>query len=74
MATNATRVGLAKTGRRRSNVYEALNNIRDDITPKVRDQVLLKPNFLSSTNQLASSHVDAIRGGAGLPSQHTSTT
>ena len=62
MAMNATKVGLAKTGRRRSNVYEALDNIRDDITPKVREQVLLKPNFLSSTNQLASSHVDVMRG------------
>ncbi len=62
MATNATKVGLAKTGRRRANVYEALNNIREDITPKVREQVLLKPNFLSSTNQLASSHVDVMRG------------
>lgn len=62
MATNATKVGLAKTGRRRSNVYEALNNIREDITPKVHEQVLLKPNFLSSTNQLASSHVDVMRG------------
>ncbi len=57
-----TKVGLAKTGRRRSNVYEALNNIREEVTPKVREQVLLKPNFLSSTNQLASSHVDAMRG------------
>lgn len=62
MAMNVTKVGLAKTGRRRSNVYEALDNIRDDITTKVRDQVLLKPNFLSSTNQLASSHVDVMRG------------
>ena len=62
MAMNVTKVGLAKTGRRRSNVSEALNNIRDDITPKVREQVLLKPNFLSSTNQLASSHVDVMRG------------
>lgn len=62
MTTNDTKVGLAKTGRRRSNVYEALNNVRNDITPKVREQVLLKPNFLSSTNQLASSHVDVIRG------------
>lgn len=62
MATNDTKVGLAKTGRRRSNVYEALNNVRNDITPKVREQVLLKPNFLSSTNQLASSHVDVMRG------------
>lgn len=62
MLKNATKVGLAKTGRRRSNVYEALDNIRDDITAKVREQVLLKPNFLSSTNQLASSHVDVMRG------------
>lgn len=62
MPMNATKVGLAKTGRRRSNVYEALNNIRDNITPIVREQVLLKPNFLSSTNQLASSHVDVMRG------------
>ena len=62
MATKATKVGLAKTGRRRSNVFEALDNIREHLTPKVREQVLLKPNFLSSTNQLASSHVDAMRG------------
>ena len=59
-----TKVGLAKTGRRRSNVFEALDNIRAELTPKVREQVLLKPNFLSSTNQLASSHVDAMRGRA----------
>ena len=57
-----TKVGLAKTGRRRSNVFQALDNIRQDLAPKVREQVLLKPNFLSSTNQLASSHVDAMRG------------
>lgn len=62
MSVNATKVGIAKTGRRRSNVYEALNNIRGDIIPKVQEQVLLKPNFLSSTNQLASSHVDTMRG------------
>ena len=62
MSDTVTKVGLAKTGRRRSNVYEALNNIREEVTPSVREQVLLKPNFLSSTNQLASSHVDAMRG------------
>jgi len=62
MATKTTKVGLAKTGRRRSNVFEALDNIREELAPKVREQVLLKPNFLSSTNQLASSHVDAMRG------------
>ncbi len=62
MAMKATKVGIAKTGRRRSNVFQALDNIREDITPKVSEQVLLKPNFLSSTNQLASSHVDVMRG------------
>ena len=40
-----TKVGLAKTGRRRSNVFEALDNIREDLTPKVCEQVLLKPEF-----------------------------
>ena len=54
MATNQTRVGLARTGERRQNVFTALDYVRDDITPKLRDQVMLKPNFLSSTNQLAS--------------------
>ncbi len=57
-----TKVGLAKTGRRRANVFKALDNIREELIPKIYEQVLLKPNFLSSTNQLASSHVDAIRG------------
>lgn len=62
MDTKDTKVGLAKTGRRRANVFEALDNIREVLIPKVREQVLLKPNFLSSTNQLASSHPDAMRG------------
>ncbi|PPR20006.1 MAG: hypothetical protein CFH40_02125, partial [Alphaproteobacteria bacterium MarineAlpha10_Bin3] len=36
--------------------------VREDLVPKIREQVMLKPNFLSSTNQLASSHADALRG------------
>lgn len=55
-------VGLAKKENRRQNVFTALDLIRDDVTPKVTDQVLLKPNFLSAENQLASSHPDAMRG------------
>jgi uncharacterized protein (DUF362 family) len=39
-----------------------LDLVRDDVTPKLREQVMLKPNFLSSQNQLASTHPDAIRG------------
>jgi len=56
------RVGLARGGDRRENVYRSLELVREDIEAKVADQVLLKPNFLSNKNQLASTHPDAIRG------------
>jgi uncharacterized protein (DUF362 family) len=57
------RVGLARHGdNRRQNIFRALDLVREDVTPRLRRQVLIKPNFLSSTNQLASSHVDAVRG------------
>ena len=56
------RVGLARGGDRRENVYQSLELVREDIEAKVADQVLLKPNFLSNKNQLASTHPDAIRG------------
>ena len=62
MSVATARVGLARHTNRRQTVYRALDLVRDDLVPKLRTQVLLKPNFLSSTNQLASSHVDAIRG------------
>ncbi len=52
--SHKSRVGLVQGKDRRSNVYRALDLVRDDIVPKLRDQVMLKPNFLSSTNQLAS--------------------
>ena len=56
------RVGLARGGDRRENVYQSLELVREDIEAKVADEVLLKPNFLSNKNQLASTHPDAIRG------------
>ena len=56
------RVGLAKAGDRRTNVYRSLDLIREDVECQVAEQVLLKPNFLSNKNQLASTHPDAIRG------------
>jgi uncharacterized protein (DUF362 family) len=56
------RVGLARGGDRRENVYQSLEFVREDIEAKVAEQVLLKPNFLSNKNQLASTHPDAIRG------------
>ncbi len=57
-----SRVGLAREGMRRQNIYAALDLVREDVVPRLRSQIMLKPNFLSSTNQLASTHVDAMRG------------
>lgn len=62
MTKYRARVGLAAEGERRRNMYHALDLVRDDVTPRIREQVMLKPNFLSSENQLASSHADAMRG------------
>lgn len=63
MKQQKARVGLARHGDdRRRNVFRALDLVRNDVIPKLHSQVMLKPNFLSSKNQLASSHVDAIRG------------
>ena len=57
-----SRVSLVRGANRRMNTYAALDMVRDDVTPKLRNQVMLKPNFLSSVKQLASTHVDAVRG------------
>lgn len=62
MSGKRARVGLARQGNRRQNVYRALDLVRDEVTPRLREQVMLKPNFLSGKNQLASSHADAMRG------------
>lgn len=62
MSVKRARVGLAREGDRRKNVYRALDLVRTDVTPRIREQVMLKPNFLSGKNQLASSHADAMRG------------
>ncbi len=57
-----TKVSLVRGNNRRQMIFDALDNVRDDVTPKLREQVMLKPNFLSGDNQLASSHADALRG------------
>jgi uncharacterized protein (DUF362 family) len=56
------RVGLVRGEERRTSIYRALDLVRNDVEAKLADQVMLKPNFLTSTNQLPSSHVDAMRG------------
>jgi len=62
MSLRAARVGLARQANRRQNIFRALELVRADLIPKLHSQVLLKPNFLTSRNQLPASHVDAIRG------------
>ena len=56
------RVGLARGVNRRETVHHSLELVADDIIAKLQPQLLIKPNFLSSSNQLASSHADAVRG------------
>ena len=62
MVEKISRVGLAKAESRRQSVFASLDYVRVDIESKIRNQVLLKPNFLTSKNQLASTHIDSIRG------------
>ena len=62
MTVDKTRVGLVKGVSRRINAYNAMDAVREELVPKLASTVLIKPNFLSSTNQLASTHVDAVRG------------
>ncbi len=48
---------------RKANLDQALGLIADDVAERLRSasSVLIKPNFVSSSNQLASTHVDAVR-------------
>ncbi len=62
MADQTSKVSLVRSGDRRENIFTSLDLIREDVIPKLADQVMLKPNFLSSQNQLAATHPDAIRG------------
>ena len=58
--TNKPRVAVAKGATRQEAVRNALELVREDITVRVRGDVLIKPNFLSSTNPLSSTQADAV--------------
>lgn len=49
---------------RRKNVYESLKAIESEIAPvlKSKKSVVIKPNNVSTRNQLAATHADALRG------------
>jgi uncharacterized protein (DUF362 family) len=57
-------VSVANGASRRKNVQEALAAIEDQIMPvlKTKKHVVIKPNMVSTSNQLASTHVDALHG------------
>ena len=57
-------VALPQGDERRKNVYTALKAIDNDLQAKMKGKkyVVIKPNFVNTTNQLAASHADAMRG------------
>lgn len=57
-------VALTHGDDRRKNLYNALMAVDKDLQPKLktRKYVVIKPNFVSTVNQLAANHVDAVRG------------
>lgn len=59
-----SRVALVHGEDRRRNIHEALVAIDDQIRPCLRNKkyVVIKPNNVSTTNQLAATHVDAMQG------------
>jgi len=55
------RVSLAAASTREDCVRQAIALVRDDILAKVKGRVIVKPNFLSSVNPLASTQPGAVR-------------
>ena len=57
-------VSLVPGEDRRRNVLEALTAIEDQIRPVLRTKkyAVIKPNLVSTVNQLAATHADALRG------------
>lgn len=61
MKTNKPRVAVASGEIREQAVHNALELVHDEICAKVRGTVLIKPNFLSSVDPVASTRADAVR-------------
>ena len=57
------KVCLVKGNDCRDNVYQALKKIEDEVMASIGEKkILIKPNFVITTRQLAATHVDAVRG------------
>ncbi len=55
-----SRVALVRSDNRRGAIAQALHLIADDMCAVTQAEVLLKPNFVSHTRQLPSTHPDAL--------------
>ena len=57
-------MSLVKGNERRQITFEALKNIEDQILASIagKKKILIKPNFVTTSRQLAATHVEAIRG------------
>jgi len=55
------KVGLVRGKNRYDNICRVLELVSDDVDFQGRRQVVIKPNFVSTHRQLASTHVDAVR-------------
>ena len=60
----SAKVSLIKGNDRREIVYQALKKIEDEVLASIGDKkkILIKPNFVITSRQLAATHVDAVRG------------
>ncbi len=56
------KVALTQSSNRSQNVNMALQLIEDDVDFKDKTNLFIKVNFVSTKNQLAATHVDAVRG------------
>ena len=62
-APGPAKVCLVKGNDRRDIVYQALKKIEDEVIASIGNKkILIKPNFVITTRQLAATHVDAVRG------------
>jgi uncharacterized protein (DUF362 family) len=56
-------VALIKGNDRSENIYKALKLIENEIFSAIQGkQILIKPNFVQTSKQLAATHVDAVKG------------
>lgn len=66
------KVALTKGNDRKTNVARALHLIADQLDLTKPDRILIKPNFVSTHDQSAATHVDAVRAVLEFIRQYTS--